>query len=120
MRKLKEKILRQLARSYKYQTLYARAKDLGTIRLFSNNDDLSYLQSLFLHWLEVYSSIYTDIATGEDNIDYEILEDDLRTDAYLYWKSKKKKHIPDKQDSKEVKVTPPDIPKIIFSEKGSD
>jgi hypothetical protein len=119
MRKIKETIIRKLAQSNKYQALYMRAKDLQNFCLFKNNTDLSYLQSLFLDWLEIYHSLYRDLAMEEEHISPEVIEDELRAEAYLFWKANKKTKKQDKALEKrnEVKVTPSDIPKMIFTEK---
>lgn len=82
--------LRRIARSVKYQNLYTRAKELNHIRLFENDTDFSYLQSLFLYYLELYHSLYTALAQGEPNLSEEVLTDDIRTDAYLLWRNKAK------------------------------
>lgn len=79
----KNDILRKLARSDKWQRLYIRAKELNGIHLFSNNSDLSDSQMAFLQWIEIYSVLREDIVMKRPGINEEILEDDIRTDAYL-------------------------------------
>jgi len=120
MYRINETIIRKLARSKKYQSLYSRIKDLHMFRLFNNDRDLSYVQSLFLDWIEIYNIMYTDLATGEKNINKDVIEDDLRAEAYLIWKAKqmkKNKKNQGKDESKRVKVTPSDVPTIVFNEK---
>lgn len=112
------KLLQKLARSNKYQILYNRAKELGTLKLFKNDTGITKIQVWFLYFLEVYNSLYTDLASGEDYISDEVIEDDLRMEAYLLWHRKKReqeklnKHI-DKSD----KVTSDEIPTVIFKRK---
>jgi len=114
---MNETILRKLARSDKYQILYARAKDLGTISLFKNSTDISKLQINFLYWLEIYHSLYTDLAMDEEWISEEVIKSDLRTEAYLLLKRKLRK---DKKQGKEIDKKPTSdggIPSVIFRRK---
>ena len=80
------KILRKLARSYSYQTQYNYAKELGNYNFFKNNGDLSAVQILFLNLLSTYNSLYMDLALKKDHISEEIINDDLRCEAYLLLK----------------------------------
>jgi hypothetical protein len=83
-----EKQIRILARSTFYQNLYKTAKEIGSIRLFENTTNLSGLQNLFLFWLSVYESLYTDLAQKEwKYLDEKVIESDIRCDAFLYWRS---------------------------------
>ena len=114
---MNDKLLRKLARSDKYQILYARAKELGNIKLFKNEVDISRLQLNFLYWLEIYHSLYTDLAMNEKWISKAVIEDDLRTEAYLLLKRKIKK---DKKQGKEIEEKPTSdggIPSVIFRKK---
>jgi len=85
------KIIRKLAKSNKYQLLYNRVKELSTLKLFYNDVDLTRVQSWFLYWLEIYNSLYSDIARKEELIDEEVIKDDIRTDAYLLYRMEKSK-----------------------------
>jgi len=111
--------LRKVAKSNKYQILYNRAKNLGTIKLFSNDVNYTQAQIWFLYWLEVYSSLYTDLAMNEKYIDEEVIEDDLRTDAYILYRQEKRKEKPKLENfnKKKEKVTPNNIPTIRFRSK---
>lgn len=112
-----EENIRKLARSYEHQLLYNRAKEIGTIRLFDNTFDFSFIQLKYLQWLEVYNSLFADLYMEEDYISEEIIRDDIRTEAYLLYKSKKKKKKEsDKQNKKEIDTTG-NIPSIIFKRK---
>ena len=110
-----EKVVRKLARSYKYQLLYARAKDVGNIRFFKNDFDFSYIQLQFLQWLEIYNSLYLDLNSNEEYMSAEVISDDLRTEAYLLYKSKKR----DTKEEKENKKvdTSGNLPSVIFKRK---
>jgi hypothetical protein len=83
-------ILQKLARSYYYQTIYNRTKELNGIQLFNNTTEFSFIQFTFLQYLELYSSLYQDLYTKEPFISEAILEDDLRCEAYLLWKHERK------------------------------
>ena len=107
-----EKTLRKLARSYKYQSLYARAKELGHIKLFENNYDFTKIQILFLRWLEIYYILYTDLASKENYISEEVIKDDIRAEAYLLYKNTKKDEKEDK-NKRQVDTTG-QIPSVIF------
>lgn len=83
-----EKIIRKLARSDKNQLLYIKAKDLNGIKLFKNEIDFTWIQTIFLMWLEIYHSLYQDLATGEDYLTKSVIIDDMRCDAYLLYRRK--------------------------------
>ena len=105
------KALRKLARSHKYQLLYNRAKEISNIRLFKNNTDFTSIQLLFLHWLEVYSVMYLDLATNKNMLNEEIINDDLRAEAYLIWKNHNRKN---KDKSKNTRKVVSGLPGINF------
>jgi len=112
------KLLQKLARSNKWQILYNRAKELGTLRLFKNDMDLTKIQIWMLYFLEMYSSLYTDLAMNEDFISEEVIQDDLRCEAYLlYRKEKNKKENKKKFRDKDEKITPNNIPGVRFMRK---
>jgi len=87
----KELPLRVLARGRKWQTIFTLAKEIHNIKLFENNIDLTPIQLLFLEYLQVYYNLYIDISMGEEHIDEDVMNDWLRVDSYLYYKSKKRK-----------------------------
>jgi len=111
-------VIRKLARSNYWQLIYARAKDLKNICLFKNEMDFTYLQLNLLQWLEIYNSLYTDLYMREKYISEEVIIDDIRTDAYLLYKSKKKDS-DEKEDKNSKKQIDNDggIPSIIFKSK---
>ena len=98
---MKENPLSKLARSDYYQFLYKEYLK-GRIKLFQNETDLTNLQIEFLKWLEVFKVIIDDINEGEDFAFKEILNDPLRVQAYIVFKSRKilrkKNKIFNKQD----------------------
>jgi len=110
------KILRKLARSNKYQLLYSRAKDMA-LRLFGNVTDLTKIQIWFLYWLEIYSSLYTDLARKEKFLDKEVIEDDVRTDAYLMWREEKYKKNAQGTMKKRSIDTSGSNPSVIFKNR---
>jgi len=112
------KLLKKLTRSNRWQILYNRAKELGTLRLFKNDIDLTKIQIWTLYFLEMYASLYTDLAMNEDFINEDVIEDDLRTEAYLlYRKEKSKKDKNKKYTDKDEKITPDNIPGVRFMKK---
>lgn len=82
-------ILKKLARSNEQQILYNRAKEVN-IRLFKNDGDLSKVQIWYLYFLELYHVLYQDLNTGEDFISEEVIQDDIRTEAYLLLRKENK------------------------------
>ena len=111
---MKESVLRKLARSSYFQNLYSHAKELG-FQFFQNNTALSKIQIIFLSWVSQYNSLFQDLAMSEDYISEEIIEDDIRADAYILWrrkikyKKKKKKKDTDGEN-------PLGIPSIKFED----
>ena len=90
--------LRKLARSYYWQTIYNN-KELSSVKLFINSYNLTQLQIAFLGWLGIYKRLYTDLASKENYISIEVIENDLRTDSYLLYLRKYKS----KEDQKDKK-----------------
>jgi len=105
--------LRILARSPRWQILYSRSKEIGSLRLFNNDRDFTPLQLSFLQWLEVYSSLETDLAMKEKYISRDVIEDDYRTDAYLYVRGCKNTN-DEKKGPPEGYEPPSDIPSVVF------
>ena len=106
--------LRSLARSAKWQLLYARSKECSGLKLFKNEYDFTPFQLAFLQWLELYHSMEMDLAMKEKGISREIFEDDIRTDAYLYCRS-----IKDVKEEKKGPTgyeTPTDVPSVVFQQ----
>jgi len=108
------KAIRKIARSDKHQTLYNQSKELGNIRLFYNDIDLTALQILYLNWLSIYNSLYRDLAMGEDYISMEVIKDDMRTDAYLYYRQKNRKKKLNKNNNTNNKTKDNSLPGVKF------
>lgn len=87
---IREEPLRMLARTHRHQIVYSRAKELNGIRLFENDNDFSTIQIVFLQYLESISSLYIDLAVGENLLTEEVIEDWIRADSYLLYKRKKR------------------------------
>ena len=111
------KNLKKLAKSNKWQMTYNNAKELSNFRLFNNDSDLSYIQYMFLYWLSVYASLYQDLMMGEDYLTEEIIDDELRAEAYLLLRQLKRKEKKDpKKKKKEINPTR-GMESIIFKRK---
>ena len=76
-------VLRELAKSDYYQSLYAASKELG-FTIFQNTTELTKIQLWFLSFMSTYSMIHIDIALGE--INERVLENTTYEDAYLIYK----------------------------------
>jgi len=87
MRKDPLVILRELAKTDYYQSLYNSAKDLG-LQIFENKTQLTKIQLWFLSYIAMYSSINLDIAT--EDVSDKVLDNVIYEDAYLHYKRKKK------------------------------
>lgn len=111
--------LRKLTRSLRWQTLYARAKEIGSLKLFNNATDLSKIQILVLQWSEISRSLYEDLAMDKKYISEKVIEDDLRTEAYLLWRrNNKDKKIDNNIDKKDkAKSNNSGRPSIIFTKR---
>lgn len=84
-----EEQIRQLARSPYWQEIYISSKKCSGINLFENRTNFSGIQYLFLYWLRVYNMLYDELYQLEwENLDQEVLKDNDRVDAFLYWRSK--------------------------------
>jgi hypothetical protein len=47
----------------------------------------------FFYWLSIYEKLYDDLATEKDDfLTLKVIEDDIRTDAYLARKKKLNQH----------------------------
>jgi len=108
-----EKYLRMLAKSNKWQLMYAKSKELNGIRLFENELNFSHHQINFIYWLSMYHSLYQDLAMKEKYLTKEVINDDVECDAYLYYKSVAK---PEKdKEAKKPNLT--GIPSLVQKRK---
>ena len=109
-----EKQIRQIAKSIFWQNIYKSAKEIGSIQLFENTSNFSGLQNLFLFWLSVYESLYSDLIQKEYKyLDDKVIDDDIRCDAFLYWRSQMREN-----ELHKYKVEQ-QASKMQFKEKGS-
>lgn len=98
--------IRKLARSNYWQEIYYHSKENSGIYIFENKSNFSGLQFIFLYWLRIYSLLYSELAQKDwDNLDKDVIEDDIRCDAFLYWRSREqdKKMIQYKKDERKSK-----------------
>jgi len=111
--------LRKLAKSLKWQTIYRKSKDMAGINIFRNHYDFSDAQINFLQWLEIYHVLEKDLALKRPFISEAVLEDDIRTDAYLIIRPE----ILDKENNpkdtkgkkgKQDRVPHPTVPSVVF------
>jgi hypothetical protein len=101
-----ERYVRDLAKSFYWQKLYSSSQTNNGIHVFENQTNFSGIQVLFLYWLQVYHLLYTELAQKEwENLSEEVINDNIRTDAFLYWRQKEQErelyHI--KQQEREYK-----------------
>ena len=109
--------LKKIARSDKYQFLYTRSKDYSFIRLFDNQSDFSRIQMRFLQWLEIYSSLYNDLYMKKPHLTEEVIKDDIRMEAYLFYKKKYGNTKTEKKSKDREIDTSGDLPIVNFKGK---
>jgi len=112
------KILEKLARSDKYQIIYNRAKEINGLQLFDNVTNQSHLQIMFLHFLSLYSMLYQDLNSGEDFISEEVIEDSIRTEAYLLLRKELKDKKKSSKTTKQSIDTANEFGSLIFRKRG--
>jgi hypothetical protein len=79
--------IRHLARSQYWMNIYNSSKEIGSISLFANKNNYSGIQVLFLYWLRVYDLLYSELSSKEwKYLSEEVIENDIRCDAFLYWR----------------------------------
>lgn len=93
-------LIRKLAKSNYWQTIYSSSKELG-FRLFKNDFDFTYIQMLFLRYLNFYYSLYVEIDMGE--VKEIVLTDDIYEDAYMFAKNKKTFNVKEQKKDKKDK-----------------
>ncbi len=78
------KSIRKLAKRITSQNLYAYTKELGGIRLFYNEVNLSKPQQFYLYYLNFYDVINNDISAH--HISKYVFNSDIIEDAYMKWR----------------------------------
>ncbi len=110
--------IRQLARSTYWQEIYNSSKNGSSIRLFNNGSNFSGIQYLFLYWLRVYSMLYDELYSMEWYcLNDAVLKDDIRTDAFLYYRRKKQEEELKKAKRKNRKPDRPNMMKVFTGAK---
>lgn len=80
--------LRAMAQLFYWQRLYKASKENG-IQLFDNSSNLSGLQIRFLYWLEVYDTLYSELARFENKfLTKNVIASSFRCDCYLTYRKK--------------------------------
>lgn len=113
-----EATVRKIAKSYKYQLLYDKSKEMSSIRLFRNDIDFTGIQLMFLRWLEIYHSLYEDLALKKEYISQEVIDDNIRAEAYLLYRDKNRGKKEEKKDELQ-KIQSNTIPSVIFRKRGN-
>ncbi len=86
--KLEEQI-RLLARKSYYQEIFSSSQKCSGIQLFENTNNFSGVQYLFIYWLRVYQLLYNELSMLEwQNLDEKVIKDNIRCDAFLYYRRK--------------------------------
>ncbi len=86
--KLEEQI-RFLARKNYFQEIYSSSQKCSGIQLFENTNNFSGIQYLMLYWIRVYQMLYNELFSLEwENLDEEVIKDNIRCDAFLFYRRK--------------------------------
>ncbi len=110
-------LLRKLAKSNYYQTIYSNAKDIG-LSIFKNENDFTNLQIQFLQCLNFYSILNLDIYMGD--VDEKVLDNFIYEDSYILYKQKskdKESEVNNNINSNLSKRIPTDKKEFIFKSK---
>lgn len=84
-----ETLIRKLARGNFWQNIYKSSKENSGIHLFENQTNFSGFQVLFLYWLNIYEMLYKELWEKEwIYLSKDVINDDDRTDAFLYYRGK--------------------------------
>jgi len=107
--------IRELAFSWKYQTLLKAGKTLD-VRIFNNVIDFSYVQLYFLHWLIIAHSLYERLAMDDEHLNEDVLKDFIRIEAYLYCESirKENKKYQKESEKNEIDENHPESFEFVF------
>lgn len=84
-----ETIIRKICKSWKYQTLFSTSERFR-ISTFDFKD-YNKMQLTFFHYLILYHNIYEALSMEDEMLSEGVIEDDMRFDAYLYYKNYRKK-----------------------------
>jgi len=100
--------IRHLAKSPYYQVLYNQAERFD-FPLFINNRDLTYLQLLFLNFLQFYKVLFEEMASKD--MSSKITSDFIYEDAYMVYRresalEKKDSDAPNKSNKPQKSLKP--------------
>lgn len=102
--KLEEQI-RLLAQKNYWQEIFSSSQKCSGITLFENSNNFSGIQYLFIYWLRVYNMLYNELYSLEwENLDKEVIKDNIRCDAFLYWRTKEQEKNARKNKREEKKA----------------
>jgi hypothetical protein len=94
--------LQNLCKSNEHQIYYHRVKEIGSLRLFNNDRDLSKLQIMYLYYLELFSVLFQDLGMNEKYISEEVINDPIRREAYLLYRKEKRNQKTDTDTGKHI------------------
>ncbi len=118
--KLEEQI-RVLAQNNYWQEIFSSSQKCSGIQLFENTSNFSGIQYLFIYWLRVYNMLYNELYSLEwDNLDKEVIKDNIRCDAFLYWRRKEQEKRMRKNQIEERKASKKRNGVPIFQGKKGD
>lgn len=81
-------VIRQLAKTDHWLTVYSQAKEVNGLNLFHNNKDFTHIQLNLLANLSFYNSLHFDIAMNE--VPAIVLDNFIYEDAYHTYRINKK------------------------------
>ena len=110
-------LIRELAKTDKYQALYSQAKELH-LKLFLNEFNFTDKQLMFLNYLSFYASLNLDVALGD--VEEIVFENEIYEDAYAFYRNserKKDKKLVDNKGNKNQKNQSGNTDSWIFKSK---
>ena len=97
--------IRILAKKQYYQEIYSSSQKCSGIQLFENTSNFSGIQYLFIYWIRVYQMLYNELYSLEwENLDEEVIKNDIRCNAFLYYRRKEQEKRIRKNQREEKKV----------------
>lgn len=101
-----DKLIRKLAKQIEQQNLFSVSKEIPSLRLFENDNNLSRLQHIYVSYLFFYYNLNVDIALKK--VSEKIFDNEIYEDAYTYYRKEKKEDLP-KQKQRDIH--------LVFSKK---
>jgi len=91
-----ENTIRKLAKQIDQQNIFAASKELPSLKIFENDNNLNKLQHIYLSYLFFYYNLNMDVSLKK--VSDTIFNNEIDEDAYYYYKQNKSTESIDKDD----------------------